>query len=205
MLALNRLHDPEMYEVFKGASFRDSFPYEMLGEVRRLSAEGMAAKRAGNIMAFRVSAQGPECIPVLSVKYKNGEKWAVYAAERQQMSREEVLQARAASEADGRRPAPARKPDLKGGIPLHMWNKFPMGFKNPHIQDPDFRGRINFTNALVESGKTGFAKEEWDKELRDMKRVIDEYQGGDEEVFRIMSEIYEAYKLCFDHWVAGLK
>jgi hypothetical protein len=39
-------------------SFRDSLPYEMLGEVRKLSAEGMEAKRVGKIVAFRVSAQG---------------------------------------------------------------------------------------------------------------------------------------------------
>jgi hypothetical protein len=58
MLALNRELDKKMYDVFKAVSFRDSLPYEMLGEVRKLSAEGMEAKRVGKIVAFRVSAQG---------------------------------------------------------------------------------------------------------------------------------------------------
>jgi hypothetical protein len=64
----------------------------MLGEVRKVSAKGMAAKRAGKIVAFKVTAQGPGC--VLSAIYKNGERWVVYVCERESVSRKEVLKTR---------------------------------------------------------------------------------------------------------------
>jgi hypothetical protein len=79
MLGVSKKYVPESHEVFAGIAFRDCFPIEMLPEVRKLSEEGMEAKRNKECVAFRVSSQGDGCVPVLQVRRAFGDRWIVYA------------------------------------------------------------------------------------------------------------------------------
>jgi hypothetical protein len=58
MLGVSKKYVPESQDVFAGVAFRDCFPFELLPEVRRLSGEGMEAKRNGECVAFRVTSTG---------------------------------------------------------------------------------------------------------------------------------------------------
>jgi hypothetical protein len=78
MLGVAKKYAPESHEVFAGIAFRDCFPFKMLPEVKRLSGEGMEAKRNGECVAFRVSSQGAGCVPVLQVRRAYGDRWVVY-------------------------------------------------------------------------------------------------------------------------------
>jgi hypothetical protein len=78
MLGVSKKYAPESHEVFAGIAFRDCFPFKMLPEVKRLSGEGMEAKRNGECVAFRVSSQGGGCAPVLQVRRAYGDRWVVY-------------------------------------------------------------------------------------------------------------------------------
>jgi hypothetical protein len=79
MLGVSKKYVPESHEVFAGIAFRDCFPIEMLPEVRKLSEEGMEAKRNKECVAFRVSSQGDGCVPVLQVRRAFGDRWIEYA------------------------------------------------------------------------------------------------------------------------------
>jgi hypothetical protein len=79
MLGASKKYAPESHEVFAGTAVRDCFPIEMLHEVRKLSEEGMEAKRNRECVAFRVSSQGNGCVPVLQVRRAYGGRWMVYA------------------------------------------------------------------------------------------------------------------------------
>jgi hypothetical protein len=78
LLGVSKKYAPESHEVFAGIAFRDCFPFEMLQEVRRLSGEGMEAKRNGECVAFRVTSQGGGAIPILQIRKAHGDRWAVY-------------------------------------------------------------------------------------------------------------------------------
>jgi hypothetical protein len=79
LLGASKKYAPESHEVFAGVAFRDCFPFKMLPEVRKLSEEGMEAKRNKECVAFRVSSQGDGCVPVLQVRRAFGDRWIVYA------------------------------------------------------------------------------------------------------------------------------
>ncbi len=57
---------------FRLISFRDFFPMENIDEAKILTQEGMAMRKLNKISSFRVSSQGPACIPVLYVKEFGG-------------------------------------------------------------------------------------------------------------------------------------
>jgi hypothetical protein len=79
MLGVSKKYAPESHEVFAGIAVRDCFPSEVLPEVKKLSEEGMKAKRNNECVAFRVSSQGDGCVPVLQVRRAYGDRWMVYA------------------------------------------------------------------------------------------------------------------------------
>jgi hypothetical protein len=66
---------PDLYEMFRGVAFRDCFPQVHREEVKKMVAEGMEMKNAGEVAAFRVVARGPGCSPVLQKKLKNSSRW----------------------------------------------------------------------------------------------------------------------------------
>jgi hypothetical protein len=74
-LAYAKVEMPELYEMFRGVTFRDCFPRRHREEVKKLVAEGLEMKNAGEVAAFRVVARGPSCNPVLQKKMKNSIKW----------------------------------------------------------------------------------------------------------------------------------
>jgi hypothetical protein len=74
-LAYAKVEMPELYEMFRGVAFRDCFPRRHREEVKKLVAEGLEMKNAGEVAAFRVVARGPSCNPVLQKKMKNSFKW----------------------------------------------------------------------------------------------------------------------------------
>jgi hypothetical protein len=78
LLGVSKKFAPESHDVFAGIAFRDCFPFERLPEVKRLSGEGMEAKRNGECVAFRVTSQGGDAVPVLQIRRAHGERWAVY-------------------------------------------------------------------------------------------------------------------------------
>jgi hypothetical protein len=81
LLGASKKYSPEFHEVFAGVAFRDCFLFKILPEVRKLSEEGMEAKRNKECVAFRVSSQGDGCVPVLQVRRAFGDRWMVYGRE----------------------------------------------------------------------------------------------------------------------------
>jgi len=53
----------------QGTSCRDAFPKKYIADAQRLIQQGKALRSNGKIAAFRVTAQGPGCIPVLQVRH----------------------------------------------------------------------------------------------------------------------------------------
>jgi gas vesicle protein len=74
-LAHAKTQMPDLYEMFRGVAFRDCFPQVHREEVKKMVAEGMKMKNAGEVAAFRVVARGPGCSPVLQKKLKNSIRW----------------------------------------------------------------------------------------------------------------------------------
>jgi hypothetical protein len=74
-LAHAKMEMPDLHEMFRGVAFRDCLPQKHREEVKKMVAEGLEMKNAGEVAAFRVVARGPSCSPVLQKKMKNSVKW----------------------------------------------------------------------------------------------------------------------------------
>jgi hypothetical protein len=182
---------PESHEVFAGIAFRDCFPFEMLQEVRRLSGEGMEAKRNGECVAFRVTSQGGGAIPILQIRRAHGDRWAVYVR----------MEKPTRPEPRPRSRVPSMEVERDRDVEVsNLWHEMPPSFTKREVSsDPEFRVRINMAEEMWRKGEGRRALEEWREDMIEMEDDIVNFQGR-EIVKGRMQEIADAYLFTFNQF-----
>jgi hypothetical protein len=113
-----------------GISCRDAFPKDKVNDAKALVDKGMGLKRSGKIVAFRVVARGPGCLPVLEARHRGRDGlsygWEVWK-EDERMDDGHDGQARGRGEGrDGARRPPASGPRRMMEVGLGAQPRVPM-------------------------------------------------------------------------------
>jgi hypothetical protein len=113
-----------------GISCRDAFPKDKVNDAKALVDKGMGLKRSGKIVAFRVVARGPGCLPVLEARHRGRDGlsygWEVWK-EDERMEDGHEGQARGRGESrDGARRPPASGPRRMMEVGLGAQPRVPM-------------------------------------------------------------------------------
>jgi hypothetical protein len=184
-LAIAKTEMPDLYEMFRGVAFRDCFPQIHRGEVKKMVAEGMEMKNAGQVAAFRVVARGPSCSPVLQKKMKNSVKWQEHNWRQDRGRPENWHEAMVVDE------------DVSEDDRLIQ--EMPYCFKKQAYKDPTFQAMRNRVNTLVKAGKGFEADVEWKGEISDMEEAMEAFKGRPE-VKKKMAEIIIDFSQAYDLW-----
>jgi CBS domain-containing protein len=185
-LAHAKVEMPEIYEMFRGVAFRDCFPQRHREEVKKMVAEGLAMKNAGEVAAFRVVARGPSCNPVLQKKTKNSYKW-------QEHTRRQNGQG-----GDNWHEAMMMDEDVTEDDRLIQ--QMPYCFKKQAYKDPEFKAMRNWVNSLVREGKGFEADVAWKGMIEEMEEALAAFKGRPE-VERRMSAIIIDFTEAYELWV----
>jgi hypothetical protein len=189
MLGVAKKFVPESQAVFAGVAFRDCFPFDLLPEVRRLSGEGMEAKRHGECVAFRVTSTGGGSVPVLQVRKAYGERWSVYVRNERKRAEQRPRSLERGMEVEGDEEEVS-----------NLWHEMPTSFTKREVSsDPEFRVRVNRSEAMMAEGEGQRALVEWRADMVAMAADIGNFQGRDIVKGR-MQEIYDAYWFTFERW-----
>lgn len=90
----------------RAISCRDAFPKKYVGDAQRLIQEGKALRDSDKVTAFRVSAQGPGCLPVLQVRLRGSRgqknyKWTAWLQKEKQQGHLPASDLKAVSQPGG--------------------------------------------------------------------------------------------------------
>jgi alkylhydroperoxidase/carboxymuconolactone decarboxylase family protein YurZ len=184
-LAHAKTEMPDLYEMFRGVAFRDCFPQIHREEVKKMVAEGMEMKNAGEVAAFRVVARGHTCSPVLQKKMKNSVKWQEHNRRQDRVRPENWHEAMVVDE------------DVSKDDRLIL--KMPYSFKKHAYKDPTFQAMRKRVNTLVKAGKGFEADIEWKGEISDMEEAMEAFKQTPE-VKKKMAEILIDFTQAYDLW-----
>jgi hypothetical protein len=121
----------------------------------------------------------------MQVSYKQGDRLSIF---RREISIDEVR---------GWSPGATVAPEVveKEAIPRDIWLAIPDEFRILELRDPDFKVRVDFTNALCIGGKKAQTDAEWRSDITNMRRAMDAFQGRDEVKNKMVEIMNGAYIL----------